>query len=189
MEPLPKERSDSRGWTPRGRRPRWPQWSRSRRSGATSRPEQPGLAHWCLNGAAPEGAERRPVPAARIGRVGHASMEPLPKERSDGSAPMWHGRRAWCLNGAAPEGAERRGDRLALLERVVASMEPLPKERSDRGLTEMEVSAMGPQWSRSRRSGATPIIDYGERPVTKPQWSRSRRSGATCPLTSACAGC
>ncbi len=87
MEPLPKERSDL--WFSAGRNrdlPIWPQWSRSRRSGATP---------------------PHPVPALRT-RL--AAMEPLPKERSDRPAPhvsrapaVRHGR-----NGAAPEGAERR---------------------------------------------------------------------------------
>ena len=86
----------------------------------------------CLNGAAPEGAERR----------------------SDGTADG--GQLMAGLNGAAPEGAERRAGRgvsltltgtpqwsrsrrsgatlLATREALVAdlaSMEPLPKERSD----------------------------------------------------------
>ena len=133
MEPLPKERSDDdgpyqgrapadglNGAAPEGaERPshqgtgasmseRRPQWSRSRRSGATVHVLVPDQA------------------------VTRASMEPLPKERSDGTSLLSdpaHSSR--CLNGAAPEGAERRAGSLADLPVVRASMEPLPKERSD----------------------------------------------------------
>ena len=206
MEPLPKERSDV---TPRCRSRRLratPQWSRSRRSGATvDRARRPVLDHACLNGAAPEGAERRRRDAAGRARRHQASMEPLPKERSDDSSTQ-----------RARPAADR------------ASMEPLPKERSDgdglRGLRGADARLNGaapegaerrvgtlstrsrqqePQWSRSRRSGATPSVTawladaacasmeplpkersdarapyrgHGQR---RPQWSRSRRSGAT----------
>ena len=182
MEPLPKERSDAagprssvaavaclNGAAPEGAERHWPfmsakpglwspQWSRSRRSGAT----------------------RRPGAAARRGTP--ASMEPLPKERSDLGdrkarvhaviGPQWSRSRrsgattrpgpgcrtgrSGCLNGAAPEGAERRNT-------------GAPRAGS----------SLMPQWSRSRRSGATSRTPAGRPEASMPQWSRSRRSGAT----------
>ncbi len=61
-----------------------------------------------------------------------ASMEPLPKERSD------------------------EDDEGNLFVSRRASMEPLPKERSDDGDRFSSLPSLSrPQWSRSRRSGAT----------------------------------
>ncbi len=139
-------------------------------------------AQWsCLNGAAPEGAERLEGAREDV-RAAAASMEPLPKERSDCAfpesrsravvRPQWsRSRRSgatapspspgpgpWSgLNGAAPEGAERlRLPRVQVPGRGPASMEPLPKERSDGHLVMLDGDpGVGPQWSRSRRSGAT----------------------------------
>ena len=130
MEPLPKERSDAKsgGLSSHEHRPQWsrsrrsgattevegvrnavewPQWSRSRRSGATPISLSVTIGgRRSLNGAAPEGAERPGRSELARPAICRASMEPLPKERSDegddGRTP------AECLNGAAPEGAERR---------------------------------------------------------------------------------
>ena len=132
MEPLPKERSDTaagsraclsrrslNGAAPEGAERRgptitnrltiWrPQWSRSRRSGATLvRAAARAARQDCLNGAAPEGAERRRARAVAGADGEAASMEPLPKERSDAA------------------------ERLDVMPVRRASMEPLPKERSD----------------------------------------------------------
>ncbi len=108
-----------------------------------------------LNGAAPEGAERRPPRCCGQALCG-------------------------CLNGAAPEGAERRR---APAQRpggaAHASMEPLPKERSDVKPMSARGSPTLPQWSRSRRSGATRACRHSGSGHPRPQWSRSRRSGAT----------
>ncbi len=181
MEPLPKERSDvviqltgyqwmiMPQWS-RSRRsgatvPRLrgllddavPQWSRSRRSGATLAVRQCAVARTeGLNGAAPEGAERR----------GRRDRHSVRGPRLNGAAPEGAERRTPVvnginfgptrLNGAAPEGAERRGS----------------GSRSSCTVTP-------PQWSRSRRSGATKSARRNGRRSTTPQWSRSRRSGAT----------
>ena len=159
MEPLPKERSDGYCCLGISAEMALPQWSRSRRSGATrSCPDMSGrVARAGLNGAAPEGAERRRLRRHRSIAFCTASMEPLPKERSD------------------------RGSDFAVGEvDVSASMEPLPKERSDAdGVTGARARRASPQWSRSRRSGATrsECRTYGTGAL--PQWSRSRRSGAT----------
>ena len=64
-----------------------------------------------------------------------ASMEPLPKERSDLDLVRQPASRSG-LNGAAPEGAERLDPPHATIARNVASMEPLPKERSDVALVD-----------------------------------------------------
>ena len=56
-----------------------------------------------------------------------------------------------------PEGAERPANEAWAAQRRAgaASMEPLPEERSDVSGPPMTVDPLGPQWSRSRRSGAT----------------------------------
>ena len=232
MEPLPKERSDAADCRSR-HATRAPQWSRSRRSGATawtrrmsSRADRASMeplpkersdllaGYGCyratasLNGAAPEGAERRRGSRTR----------PPGRWRLNGAAPEGAERRLLtrtedeadhaCLNGAAPEGAERRlmpergrggldepqwsrsRRSGATLERdrdkpvvVVASMEPLPKERSDANTQTALPRFKAPQWSRSRRSGATIRSNDLRAAVTVPQWSRSRRSGATSRLS------
>ncbi len=133
-----------------------PQWSRSRRSGATA-----------CDLAAGAGAHL-------------AAMEPLPKERSDEAAShaaaCQHGRR----NGAAPEGAERRRQQdPPPVRHGPAAMEPLPKERSDFAGHAANANLLLPQWSRSRRSGATAGLSSSASGGIMPQWSRSRRSGAT----------
>ncbi len=132
-------------------------------------------------------------------------MEPLPKERSDGrsrrgpaassgpgrngAAPEGAERPAWngppvtppeCRNGAAPEGAERLDEQGGPLGDDLAAMEPLPKERSDLRRTAWTGRPTSwPQWSRSRRSGATGVFPRPASAQHAPQWSRSRRSGAT----------
>ncbi len=68
-----------------------------------------------------------------------AAMEPLPKERSDlDSRTIW------------PVGE-------------FAAMEPLPKERSDGAPSPCHAYCATPQWSRSRRSGATEGTTRGNR--------------------------
>ncbi len=136
MEPLPKERSD--------------QWT-------LTRPGQAGSGS--LNGAAPEGAERRPVLSRPVRQEGRASMEPLPKERSDDPQPRRPLLRAAAQASMEPlpkersDGLDRRRPRRPGTR---ASMEPLPKERSDDAHVSRPVSLNSlPQWSRSRRSGAT----------------------------------
>ncbi len=163
--------------------PARPQWSRSRRSGATGTP-QAGEQ------------QRQPEPqwsrSRRSGATGHddlavrcrpgAAMEPLPKERSDAVTIATAVAHLLRRNGAAPEGAERRDDVVGGAGLAHhAAMEPLPKERSDWGVTaEPHVAIKLPQWSRSRRSGATDATDpVMARCWCRPQWSRSRRSGAT----------
>ena len=179
MEPLPKERSDWWDEHPRLTYSQWPQWSRLRRSGATRHlPRPPHLRPRASMEPLPK--ERSDEAGGEAFVVGHAaSMEPLPKERSDG----WRG----CT------------DRRILR----ASMEPLPKERSDVPRLLGAVQVVLPQWSRSRRSGATfrasrcgprrcclngAAPEGAERRngaaawiawARRPQWSRSRRSGAT----------
>ncbi len=156
MEPLPKERSDAAYRVYNAWPTSVPQWSRSRRSGATGHHrhgQHPGAG---LNGAAPEGAER------------------LVEEVSVSATPEG-------LNGAAPEGAERPvRPRQPGTVAIQASMEPLPKERSDIDIRPIVRPSSMPQWSRSRRSGATGVTNDRARDLeAAPQWSRSRRSGAT----------
>ncbi len=185
-----------------------PQWSRSRRSGATTLPAWRQAHLRRLNGAAPEGAERQ------AGRAGHnrqaggtASMEPLPKERSDATWKRVREAELSSLNGAAPEGAERHAVPARFeLVRGEASMEPLPKERSDRGDQRgphrvLDRASMEPlPKERSDLQRAAERLDVADlvasmEPLPKersdgnvddlmaiagwPQWSRSRRSGAT----------
>ena len=156
MEPLPKERSDDARHPVVFARSAMPQWSRSRRSGATLSASTGDRADaQRLNGAAPEGAERR----ARLGRApriaADASMEPLPKERSDGDRCLQSAGYVG-LNGAAPEGAERRrrSPMSAAAHRRLNGAAPEGAER--RGpVWRSPVCRIPPQWSRSRRSGAT----------------------------------
>ena len=161
MEPLPEERSDMGAKAGAEFRQR-PQWSRSRRSGATVR-----------------------RPHQRRAR-GPASMEPLPEERSDADTPDVAIKAPDGLNGAAPGGAERRHNGAAGGNRQwTASMEPLPEERSDDWEHKAPtVVYQPPQWSRSRRSGATVVFGLPSSAARTPQWSRSRRSGATRARTS-----
>ncbi len=204
-----------------------PQWSRSRRSGATLTLTGWPSAPSRLNGAAPEGAERRPPSLDAFGFDAEASMEPLPKgsdaeqvlvvpglqlasmeplpkERSDDGEGQDDAASRPCLNGAAPEGAERRGpaahstrSRSGLngaapegAERRAASTgrrsaggclngaAPEGAERRSVGPGAMS-PPWSPQWSRSRRSGATNSTPLTSMSCRWPQWSRSRRSGAT----------
>ena len=161
-----------------------PQWSRSRRSGATvprvawrpgrdspqwSRSRRSGATFWWAgllrrDHRLPQWSRSRRSGATRENRgqgdlrIVVASMEPLPEERSDVAGlqkfqflymPQWsRSRRSGatttmrtglrgrtvCLNGAAPGGAERR-----------------PRG----GTPHIDTAARSPQWSRSRRSGAT----------------------------------
>ncbi len=233
MEPLPKERSDIQvtadvladeeerrnGAAPEGA-------ERPRRSAFARRPRS------CRNGAAPEGAERpAPSRSPRSPEPRRNGAAPEGAERriralpvmSDQFTPQWsRSRRSGATavrsasmvsafagrNGAAPEGAERpvRPVRPRQHARSLAAMEPLPKERSDDAMIPKPGARPrhGPQWSRSRRSGATAsrslrrtgrtrrngaapegaerqpqyvIVDPSASSL--PQWSRSRRSGAT----------
>ncbi len=159
-----------------------PQWSRSRRSGATRTLAAFLRSHNLgLNGAAPEGAERRRrrpegAPACRD----RASMEPLPKERSD--LTTWFLRLVFGLDGAAPEGAERRGRESGdSIGRDLPQWSRSRRSGATKEYTKHLWTTPGPQWSRSRRSGATPHRKdcRCDLPLDTPQWSRSRRSGAT----------
>ncbi len=181
MEPLPKERSDDHDGLRAGRKA----GMASMEPLPKERSDGQGIMNPCSwQGASmeplpKERSDYAGSPWANLDSI--ASMEPLPKERSDnearqrtpqglprlnGAAPegaerhstAWTRARAGtCLNGAAPEGAERQlHDPAEWPDAVVASMEPLPKERSDAEVTQATGSATGtPQWSRSRRSGAT----------------------------------
>ena len=84
-------------------------------------------------------------------------MEPLPEERSDDAAARCHLR---YLGGASMEPLpEERSDAdhgpQRLVQDAQASMEPLPEERSDEQTGVYVFPRFVPQWSRSRRSGAT----------------------------------
>ena len=158
-----------------------PQWSRSRRSGATAPPghgdriaapasmeplpkERSNVLYIPIATTFTTAASMEPLPKERSdgqhrrdqGQARAASMEPLPKERSDRDPTCAAGRPRPSLNGAAPEGAERR-----------------PWEADIIG------DKWQPQWSRSRRSGATCGSIWACPVCSAPQWSRSRRSGAT----------
>ena len=159
MEPLPEERSDARNQSPRAVRITGPQWSRSRRSGATTLSTTRRCAPTCgLNGAAPGGAER----------PGAGGLVEVVDVRLNGAAPGGAERPGpatsaptaarHCLNGAAPGGAERRPARSLCPMRsrpCLNGAAPGGAERRVKSCHPDGVSSR-PQWSRSRRSGATP---------------------------------
>ena len=155
MEPLPKERSDSKS---RRAIPsaRMPQWSRSRRSGATpvsfgASPSHP------MASMEPLPKERSDENSRKASIVAEcASMEPLPKEQSD--VRSHSGCELGCLASMEPLPKERSDAMSEPISEapVDASMEPLPKERSDVShCADVPPAWRWPQWSRSRRSGAT----------------------------------
>ncbi len=85
-------------------------------------------------------------------------MEPLPKERSDVRLDA----QALVRYAASMEPLPKERSDVQLRFKIAgqnywASMEPLPKERSDGLRVPSGSSRARPQWSRSRRSGATEV--------------------------------